>query len=124
MRLAAAVKTSRIKSLALAVGRVRLAGEENLYSADLFGDLCQPLGIGEEQAGAFVGCHAAGKTERKNIGVELLVGAPGHLIEQALLAAGVAVGDLGERDAVDGTEVLVVAPPLGDLRVEQGLQGF
>ncbi len=109
------------EALAGDVGGVGLAGEEDLQAADLLGELGEALGIVEEQAGALVGGDAAGEAEGQHLGVELLPGAPGDLGEQALLGLLVAVGDLGRRDAVDGTEVVVVVTPLGNLLVEQRL---
>jgi len=53
---------------------VGLAGEEDLNSP-IFLAIFADAWIGEEEAGALVGCHAAGKSDGQDIGVELLAGA-------------------------------------------------
>ena len=111
------------EALAGDIGRMSLAGEENLEAADLFGDGDEPGGIGEEQAGAFVGRDAASEAEGEDGGVELLAGALGDGAQEAQFALEVSVGDERRGDAVDGAEVLVVGAPVGDLGVEELLKG-
>ena len=61
--------------LAGVVGRVRLAGEDELQRPPRrVQDAEEPLGIVEDQLGAFVACEATRETDRQRIGIEQCAG--------------------------------------------------
>jgi len=111
------------ESLTGSIRRMSLACVENLETADLFGDGDKPGGVFEQEAGAFVRCHAAGETKGEDGRIEVMAGALGQNFKEALLAFEMTGGDLRGIDAVDGAKVLVVGAPVGDLGVEQLLKG-
>ena len=110
--------------LSALVGGVGFAGEEDLEAADLFGDCREACRVGEDEAGALVGGDAASEAEGEDVGIELLAGGLLDGVEERELAGAVGRGDLRGGDAVDGTEVLVIGAPAGDLVIEQLLEGF
>ena len=60
--------------LARPVGRVRLAGEEDLHRALGVGEqLAQAVQVAEQQVGPLVGREAAGEADGQRVGVEELV---------------------------------------------------
>ncbi len=99
-----------------------LASVENLEAADFFGDRDQAGRVVQEQAGPLVGGDAAGKAERKDVGVEVVAGALGDSAEEAKLAFVVGRGDTCRIDTVNGPKVLVVGAPVRDLAVEEFLE--
>ena len=103
---------------------MRFASEENLQSAGLIGDPEQPLGIGEEQAGALVGCGAARKAEGEHAWIEDQSGTCGDLSQKRFLGAVMSVEDFlfGQIDGVAEEEI--VASPRRDVRIQHLLHGL
>ena len=110
--------------LARVIGRVRLAGKENLQAADALGEIVQTLAVAEQQRGALVRSGAAREAERENVRIEFNARACLHGRKEALFAERVRRLDHVRLDAVDRAEVLVVVPPLRDLFVEELLEGL
>ena len=124
LRWAAEAKTSRDEGLAGVIGGVGLAGEEDLQSAEFLGEGFEAWAIVEEQVDSLVGGDAAGEAEGEDVGVEVNAGAGFDGGEEALLAEGVSGGDDAGIDAVERAEVLVIVTPLGNLFVEELLEGL
>ena len=125
--------------LAGLVGRMGLAGEDELHGAlrivDQFG---QDIELAEEQIGALVGGEAAGETDRQRVGVEDVAGgfddfigfvaaaslaadAAADEVEQAVLEIAVRFPQFARVDVVERLPNLGVAHPLLPIAAEHAV---
>ena len=127
--------------LARVVGRVRLAGEDDLHRAPrVHQQAPQPLEVAEDQVGALVGGEAAGEPDGERVGIEQRPGAdhlrrfleargeaparlladPGgeHLLEAQVRRPELAVVE-GEHLVPEAGLVEPVAPVAAEVLVEQ-----
>ena len=103
------------ESLAGLVLRVRFARVQNLQSACLLRDAHQALGIGEHQARALIGGHAARKPQRQNVGIQHQARAGTYLGQQLFLGARMRRADHRNRDVDGVAQEKIVAPPCRNL---------
>src|SRR3954471_4608411 len=101
-----------------------LTCKEYLEATDLFCEGTQAALILEKEASAFVSCYPPGKAKSENGRVEVMAGGTSEPGEEAMLVLGVTGGDARGINAVDGTEVVIVGTPVGNLLIEEFLEGW
>ena len=106
------------------VGRVSLAGEEELYrTLRIVHDLVEPVKVGEQQGSTLVGCETAGESDCQDIITQSLV--DGHDLSRRVVVAERRIGD-DRLDPLDefGFESLPGLPDLGIRNIVDTLETF